>query len=59
MKDKTLLKDKSVTIRLNPNQSFELDEISKMYDCSKSQLIRAALELILNRYEEKRKLGFI
>jgi predicted transcriptional regulator len=53
MKDKTLLKDKTITIRLTPEQAFGLEEVAAVFLCSKSVLIRAAIQYLIDRYYDQ------
>jgi predicted DNA-binding protein len=45
-------KDKTITIRLTPNQQFELASISKELETSKSKLLRSIIDEFLKNYNQ-------
>ena len=54
-KNRTMKIDKmneKITIRLKPDQNFELDKLSKELSIDKSKLIRSILTEFLNKYNK-------
>lgn len=52
MKDKSNNKDRKITVRLTPHQSFMLDEMSNALEIKKSVLVRYALDQFIDTYSK-------
>lgn len=50
MKDKSTNKTTKLVVRLTPNQSLMIDEISEKFEVTKSALVRYILDQFIEQY---------